>query len=319
MKSIWITFLFIYSNNLLFGQDTQAVLLQAKHKSVIYQVALKGEVAKVFRIGSFYNHHTAYRRFTISKIDTLFKQSEEVYTNQNKKIIIESNKIYLLVASTHRKPRNEKLVLDTIKSTDEYHQLLNNAYFMDAYFKLYKELETIYPFANLDDLKIWSKWDKIQYKTTIHTQFKDSLNKQLRVFQDSIITQQENCVKLQQYIINHITSIDYEVLKDSVAKLPKDYHSSFKYFDEVVVEVAKQQPSYFFKLAKDFSEYDDFIFMRVENDKQLVQKLKATESNPEIKKKFVKHLKTSKRMKYWGVGSYVIGYGLLGWLIISLF
>lgn len=315
MRCVWLLTLLMMSSSFLFGQDENTQILQAKGKYGKYYVVLEAEIAKVYSLGTHYHPKAGFLGYSIRSLDTLSSVSDGTYTHKYSKIVTENGKIYLLLEHTHQKNKSEKLVLETKQTIEEYHQNLNNAYYLDSFFNLYKELGMVYPLSHLDDFVIWKDWEKIQNKTREHTQFKGFIDKQLRIAKDSIIKEQENYERLNNYIIENLDKVDYTVLKDSIALLPKDYKSSFKYFDSVVMEVAKQKPNYFFKLAEDFPKSEDFIFMRVDNDKNLIQKLKATEANAEIKNRFVKHCKLTNRMKYLDKFSYLGSAALLVLLI----
>jgi tetrahydromethanopterin S-methyltransferase subunit G len=122
---------------------------------------------------------------------------------------------------------------------------------------------------------------------------------------------------LTNSLIQNIKTIDYNFLKDSLTRLPAEFRSTSWYYGTVINEVSKQRPEYFFRLAEDFPNNRNVIFMAAEDNKQVIQSLKAVENHTDIKKEFFKERKFGKMMPYKIIGTYAIVIGLITLLIVS--
>jgi ATP-dependent RNA circularization protein (DNA/RNA ligase family) len=129
---------------------------------------------------------------------------------------------------------------------------LNNAYYLDHYFKMAHELNRSYPLNYHSFRNGFYSWEHIQNKEKDYRQFREIANVLLKGIKDSISLIQDNHVATTNYLIQNMNTVNYSTLKDSLTKLPPDYKSKSWYYGTVINEVAKQQPAYFFKLAEDF-------------------------------------------------------------------
>ncbi|MCU0444443.1 MAG: hypothetical protein MUE85_05945 [Microscillaceae bacterium] len=316
MKAIQLIIFLILTASLGFGQDNNTIYLKTNYKRVLYYAELKANEAVVYTLfQQYHNPHTGLRGYSMHQIDTLIKQSNKTFIGKQLSISLENNQYYLSIKSFNNSGKTKKLELETIKNMDEYRHNLNNAYYLNSYFKMYNELNKTYPLCSLNSSNAKRDWDNIPNKYIEHLQFKRLIDSQLSNIKDSIIAQQNNYVKITDYLINNIKTIEYSALKDSIAKLPTDYHNSFRYYETVIKEVAQHQPKYFFRIVEDFPKDEDFIFMVVDNDKPLIQQLNAVEGHNETKQRLKKFIRFGKRMNYMGIASYILVGGLLGWWI----
>ncbi len=294
------------------GQDSLSkTFFQTNSKAHLYYVDLKYSAAYVYEIGSYLDK--AGTGYSIRNTDTLTRQPANNYVGKATKLINENNKSYLI---TELK-KTKTFLLDPVKNLEVVNSNLNNAYYLDNYFKMSDELNKTYPLNHHSFRNGFSTWEKLLNKEVDYLQFREFAIKQLKEIKDSIGYLQERYTKLTNYVIQNAGTIAYDTLKDSLMKLPADYRSLSGYYGTIINVVAKQRPGYFFKLAEDFPNNRGLIFSAVEDNKEVVQGLKYVDGHNEIKKELFKDRSFGRTMPYRILGTYIIIGGLLTWLILS--
>lgn len=279
------TIIIILLLNYLFasGQDNGGKhLFQTNSKTHLYYVDLSNTDGKVYTMGGYLDK--AGEGYSLRSTDTLFRQTDGTYTGNNIQIATESNKLYLVTESK----KTKKFLLETVESLNAANHNLNNAYYLDHYFKMSDELNKMYPLNHHSFRNGFYAWEALPNKDIDYLQFRDFANKRLKEIQDSISKIQDSYVALSNYIIQNIKTLHYDVLRDSLTKLPAEYKSLSWYYGTVINEVARQRPEYFFKLAEDFPANRHLIFFAPENNKDVIAGLRAVEGHDEIKKAFFK-------------------------------
>lgn len=312
MKQTIITTLFLLCYLFSAAQDAvPKTLFQTNNKMHLYYVHTNNSAAYVFEIGSYFDK--AGTGYSIRNIDTLIKQSAGNYIGKTTKLIYENNKSFLEIELM----KTKKFLLGTVKNLEVANRNLNNAYYLDNYFKMSEELNKTYTLNHHSFRNGFSAWKELPDKELDYLKFKEFAKKRLREIKDSISYLQDSRIKLTNSIIKNAKTVDYNTLKDSLMKLPAEFISLSGYYSKVINEVAKQKPEYFFKLAEDFPNNRILIFNSVEDDKEVVKGLKAIEGHNEIKKEFLKDKKMGKTMPYRIIGTYAAIGGLITWLILS--
>jgi len=303
---------FLFNLSIVHGQsDKGRVLLETKSKSHLYYIELSNSYGKVYEMGRYLDK--AGSGYSIRKTDTLVRQPDGVYLGNYNKVIEDNKRVYLIAQNK----KTKTFILDTPANVTNVHTNLNNAYYLDNFFSMCDELNKTYPLNHYSFRNGFYTWKELQNKESDHFQFETFANTRLKNIKDSISYKQNQYVALTNSLIQNIKTIDYNFLKDSLAKLPADFRSTSWYYGTVINEVSKQKPEYFFGLAEDFPNNRDVIFMAVEDNKQVIQNLKKVETHREIKKEFFKDRKFEKMMPYKIVGTYTIVIGLITLLIAT--
>ncbi|MEP7142319.1 MAG: hypothetical protein ABI707_05595 [Ferruginibacter sp.] len=312
MKQILTTILLLLSQLLSPGQNNATgTLFQTNSKTRLFYVDFKNSQAHVYEIGRYLDK--AGTGNSIKSVDTLIQQSNEIYIGKHSKIIEENKKFYLV--KEFNKTKNFRIEL--VKDVEMANNNLNNAYYLDNYFKMSDELNKTYPLNHHSFRNGFYTWKELDNREEDYLMFREFARKRLKKIKDSISNLQDNCVSKTNYIIQNIKAFEYNTLKDSLVKLPAEFSSVSYYYSSVINEVAKQRPEYFFRLAEDFPKNRSLIFMAVEDNKEVVNGLSAVEGHNEIKKEFFKDRRFGKSMPYGIIGTYAVIGGLLAWLILS--
>lgn len=312
MKYVITTILLLFYYLLTLGQGSMnRTFFQTNSKKHLYYVDLNNSAANVYQMGSYFDK--AGTGYSIRKTDTLIKQPDGTYLGKTTKIIRDNNKFYLVTENK----KTKKFNIDTVKTLSVVNNNLNNAYYLDNYFKISDELNKSYPLNHHTFRNGFYTWKELQNKEIDYLQFREFANKWLKEKKDSIIILQDSHVAQTNYIIQNIKTFDYKTLRDSLTKLPAEYRNLSWYYGTVINEVAKQRPDYFFRLAEDFPNNRSIIFIAVEDNKEVIQGLRDVQGHNEIKEEFFKDRRFGKTMPYRILGIYAVIVGLLTWLIVS--
>lgn len=257
-------------------------LLSTNSKAHFYYVNMNDAIAYVYQMGGYLDK--AGTGFSIQSTDTLNRNPDGTYSGNKTKISLEENKLYIIV----EQKKTRKFLLDSVKNSSVANYNLNNGYYLDHYFKMTDELNELYPLNHHSFRNAFGSWKEVPNQNLDYLLFRDFADQRLKEIKDSISIRQEEYTKLTNYIIQNLSKIDYNTLKDSLTKLPADYKYLSWYYGTVIGEVAKQQPEYFFKLAEDFPANQDLIFFAAEANKDAYPGLKAVSGHDEVKKSFFK-------------------------------
>jgi hypothetical protein len=308
MAAIFLLLLFLSASG---QENADSVLFQTQGKMRPHYVDLRGTGGKVYSMGRYLDK--AGSGYSIAATDTLIIHEDGSYSGNKTKVVKENNKLYLIITGK----KTSKFLLNTVKDPDLSNYNLNNAYYLDHYFKMCEELNKLYPLNHNSFRNGFWMWKEIPNKNMDYLVFRNFADKRLKEIKDSISEVQNRYVRLTNYITGNLQTPDYHLLKDSLTKLPAEYKSSSWYYGTVVNEIAKQRPEYFFRLAEDFPDNQNLIFGSIENSKQVIQGLKAVEGYGDAKKAFFKDRRFGRTMPYKIIATYAIVGGLIALLIAS--
>lgn len=318
MKFILTAAIFLLKFSFVSGQiSNEEIFFETKSKIHSYYVQLNNSDAHVFEMGSYLDK--AGSGPAIRSKDTLTKQpdgSNVLYAGKRAKIIIENEKLYLLIQTTPNK-KVSKYILDTVGNTELVHTNLNNAYYLGNFFAMCDDLNKTYPLNHYSFRNGFYSWKGLNNKNIKHSDFTAITDIKLKAIKDSIAELQNQYTSLTNTLIQNIKTIDYNSLKDGLTKLPAEDRSTSQYFDTVIEEISIYRPEFFFKLAEDFPDKRHAIFWAVEDDKQVIKNLKAVEGHAEIKKKFFKERKFHKSAPYMAIIPYAALIGLVTLLVVT--
>jgi hypothetical protein len=286
-------------------------LLQTNSKMHLYYVELGNFAATVYTMGSHLDK--AGTGYSIRKTDTLTRQPDGSYAGSTSRITRENNRLYLV---TELK-KTKKHSIDTVTSLAVFNNNLNNAYYLDSYFRMSRELNKAYPLYSHSFRDGYRTWKDIQNKELDYLQFREFADDHIKNIRDSISRLQEKHTALTNYLIQNISTLEYNTLKDSLAKLPPEYAYQSSYYRTVMNAAATQKPEYFFRLAEEFPAHRRLIFSSVENDKEVLSRMKAVEGHDKIKKEFFRERKFEKSIPYKVIGAYAALAGLITLLIVA--
>jgi hypothetical protein len=285
--------------------------LQTGSKTHLYYVDMDDSAAIVYDMGKYLDK--AGTGYSIKKTDTLSRQPDGSYSGYTSKIIRENNRLYLV--RVDRKDR--KFGIDTVPFSTVFHTNLNNAYYLDSYFRMSRDLNNAYPLYHHSFRNGFHAWKELPNKELDYVQFREFVIRHIRNIRDSISQVQVSRTALANYIIKNMGTLEYNALKDSLAKLPPEYAGQSRYYSAVINAAATQRPEYFFRLAEDFPASRSLVFSSVENNKEVFGRMKTVQGHDEIKKELFKERKFEKSMPYLAIGAYAALGGLITLLIVS--
>lgn len=277
-----------------------------------YYVDLGEMDALVFEVRMF--SHGPEIGYSIKRIDTLARHFDGSYIGGMTKIMRKKDAFILIRESGKKK----KMSLVNVENSSSANTQLNNAYYLDRYLVMSKEINYIYPLWNAS----WSRfgeWQKLNNKEINHKAFREFTDERITFMKDSIVEAQNRYTTLMNYLVQNAATMDYISLKDSLEKLPVDYSSS--YFQKVVREVAKKKPEFFFQLAEDsvFKRQSDIFDSIGSREKEVLAKLKLVEGHNKIKKAFFKDIKFRRSMPFVAVGLTLVECAAIVCLVVVIF
>jgi hypothetical protein len=84
----------------------------------------------------------------------------------------------------------------------------------------------------------------------------------------------------------------------------------------VIIELAKQRPEYFFKLAESYPLHKSMIFASVQDDKEAMEALRSYEPDVPTRKELFKLVKYEKTIPYRVIGTYAVVFGIITFLLV---
>lgn len=276
---------------------TQYLETSGKHQPY-FIIELNGANPIVYKMGGYLDK--AGTGSSVLNTDTLVKQGTRTYTGKNCEFITGNGQQYLVV--------NEKKIkrykVDVVSDVAKIYTTLNNAWYLDHYFALSKELNKTYPLNGFEFRRGFSSWKEMPDRAAAPAVFRQVADAKLQYIKDSVSSINNRYVLLTSHLLQSITAIDYAVLKDSLTVLPATFRYYSWYFGTVVNACSKQRPEYYFRLAEDLPQNRDVIFMAADDTKETVTGLKAVSGHDGIKKIFLKDRRFDKSMKYKIIGLY---------------
>jgi hypothetical protein len=302
-----MTILTLFVSFQISGQNV--AFFKTTGKKNLHYLEFSKDNVKVYKMGSYLD--VAGSGSAILLTDTLILIKENEFKGKQYSLF-KNETLYTLLTDNGKKyeavPEN-----DLSKVNSE----LNNAYCLKSYFDLSDKLNNEFPLFHYTFRNGYYAWEKQPNKTISHTKYIEQTDKEIAIIYDSISKNQINFTITTNFITANAGPISYSILKDSISTLPIDYRPQSGYFDKSVYQMAKANPEYFYKLLQDFSTSKNFIYFAVDQDKELVKKLKQVQGYDDLKKEFLKDYKFGKTMPYRIIGTYAIIAGLLTWLIIA--
>jgi hypothetical protein len=207
--------------------------------------------------------------------------------------------------------KTAKYPIDFTKNNAIINKNLNNACIFDNYTKMCRDLETRYPFSNPWHNDVFSIWESVDQKDQNYLKFRPIAAQIIAEVKDSLSKIQDEYSSTYNFIKSNLPQIEYTTLRESLQKIPVGY---IGYNKQTIIEIARKQPTYYFRLAEDLPEQRYYIFSAIEREEGLHKGLKAVEGHDAIKKKFFKEVKFTKSLVLRVIAPYALFGGLILWL-----
>ena len=289
--------------------NSEKLLLESKRKTPLFYVEIHDSRALVFTMGSYMD--VAGSGYSLLGVDTLANQGNGIYEGATKKVAIKNGSYSL---TTH----NGKARQFSLKKPSDVEKInvnRNNAYYLDAFFALATRLNEEYKMSHYSFRGGFNSWQTLSNKNIDYAEFRKFTDNRLAEIEDSIRKAQAGHIFVTHKLIHEMPSIEYDSLKQNIFKLPTAWNSSSRYFGKALNELSKQRPELYFRMAEDFPEHRQLIFASVEDNKHVIETLKAVEGYSEVKKQFFKERRFNKSMPYKLVATTAVTIGLIVYLI----
>lgn len=274
--TIFTATFFILFNS--FGQNK--VFYKTAKKQNFHYVELNNSFAIVYKMGFYLDK--AGTGSAILKVDTLIKNSEHDFKGNSYALIKQSDNIYLQT--------NNSKKIDLVSEPDlsKVNTKLNNAYCLKSYFDLSEKLNKEFPLYHYSFRNGYYAWNKLTQRSIGHNEFIVLTDNEIKIIYDSISNKQKQLTNAASFIKENAGKIEYSVLKDSLSKLPVEYCPQSCYFSKSVYQIAKADPNNFYRILEDFPANKTIIYFAVDEDKELVKRLKQVQGYDKLKKEFSK-------------------------------
>jgi hypothetical protein len=213
--------------------------------------------------------------------------------------------------------RNKTLALYPITDTNQVNTTLNHAYWLDHFVAMSKAINDAFPLYHYSFRGGFGRWESLGNKTMHPTHFSLYADRIIKGIQDSVVNIQSSYAATTDYLIQHLATMDYPALKDSLLKLPDNLYEHGRYLTQVANALAINRPEQYFQLAEDLPAKQSIIFDAV-YDKALVKKLKAYPTHSPAKKAFIKRKKSDRNSLIGSLAAGIAGAALLGYSIYVL-
>jgi hypothetical protein len=261
-------------------------------------------------MGRHYDH--AGDGYAIRAIDSLSKMPDGLYRSKSMMVTTDGNELVIT-----RSRKTSTMTITAVEDSRVAFRNLNNGFYLDHYFAMSDEVNKLYPLNHHSFRNGYYTWDSLENKDIDYQQFRNFALQHIGSIRDSIKTINDQYVALTNYLVENLPTMQYDVLRDSIMKLPTGFKPYSKYFGKIVTQVALLKPDYFLRLAEEDPANRDFIFREVMDDDETAESLKRVDGRSEIKKEFFNQRKESKTFPYRVFGMYAIFIGLLALLIAS--
>lgn len=213
--------------------------------------------------------------------------------------------------------RTKTLSLYLVTDTNQANSTLNNAYWLDHFSAMSKAINDAFPLYHYSFREGFNRWKLLGNKTMHPPHFSLYADRIIKGIQDSVVNIQTPYAAITNYLIQHLATMDYPALKDSLLKLPDNLYEHGRYFTQVANALAINRPEQYFQLAEDLPAKQSIIFDAA-NDKGLVKKLKAYPTNSPAKKAFIKHKKSDRNSLIGSLAAGAAGAALMVYSIYAL-
>lgn len=295
----------VYSQN-----GAAPTYLEFKSKRRLYYVELSDSHSRVYAMGSHFD--IAGSGFALRHIDTLIRQTDGNYSGSSNDVVTGGEKIWLVV----KRDNPKRFLLSKPSDRSEVIYNLNNAYCLDAYIALTVRLNQQYPMQHTSFRGAFSAWKNFEGKELGYEDFKRIFDARLHAIEDSMHRVHDNYTSIMNRLIENLPKDSYDSLKAGLRQLPAVWGNNTAYFGRVVNEVSKQKPQFYFLLATDFPSSRDIIFASAEDRREVIERLRVTEGDKEVKREFFKDRRFNKSMPYKAVGLTVGVIAMVTYLIV---
>jgi hypothetical protein len=317
MKKILFIFLFLINLNIVQGQhDSGKTVLTSIGKNRVFYIELNEQSGTVYQLGRWVDPAgSAYSITNTVTIENATGKGGLLFNGKNIAIRRLQNNLYII--STTRKGRIKMTEIDTVSNEHPVNEKINNAYWWTNFLKMDDSLNKRFTSYHYSFRNGFGLWNSFKNKEIPFQEFRVYADNKLKEIRDSIVTAHTPYVALADETVNTISTINYSLLKENVAKFATDDASARGYLYKIVNSVCINRPELFFKLADDMPEKRQKLFDVVDG-KASVSQLKAIETDSPSKKEFFKQKKSDKRMTIGMIGAAVAGAALLAFSLIVL-
>ncbi|MEO8404275.1 MAG: hypothetical protein ABI480_06760 [Chitinophagaceae bacterium] len=317
MKKVLFIFLFLINLNIVQGQyDSDRTILTSIDKKRTFYIDLNEQSGTVYQLGRWID--PAGSAWSIIHTDTIESATGKGgLLFSGKKTAIRKLEGKLYVMSVTHKGRVKMTRIDTIGNTHPVTAKINNAYWWTNFLKMSDSLNARFTSFHYTFRYGFGLWNSFHNKEIPFREFRIYADNKLKQIRDSIATVHTPYDALTNETVNTISTIDYSLLKENVAKLATDDLSKRGYLFKIINSICINRPELFFKLADDMPDKRQNLFYAVDG-KTSINNLKAVETSSPSKKEFFRQKKIDRRMTIGMIGAAVAGAALLAFSMIVL-
>ena len=259
MKYLFLIPLLFIDAAVVFSQNNTVVFLGTNDKRHLYFITLNDTSGAVYEIGTYAQKESHSWGYQVISMDTLTRQPEGGYRGAHSHIIEKKHTAWLITNTGNKKSRKYRLNIEA--NVQRWYTMLNNAWYLHHFVATCQELKQQYPMCKCNMEDAFSTWEQLDHTGAIPSQFQITVHEKLQRVKDSLQLIQDTTtgLSLTNYLLRNISTIDYNSLKDSLSKFYPHVNEHRPFYVEVIIETAKQQPEFIFKLAKDLPEYRNEI------------------------------------------------------------
>jgi hypothetical protein len=280
-----LVFITVYAQN-----DSGNSFFTSTGKQYLFYIDKQEDSATVFRLG--YMLDKAGSGYYINFTDSMTRQAGGDgynYTGKKTRLENEKDKLYLVFQDVF-KHQAKRVELKTIAADKKIYTTINNGYWWRSFISLTEDLNTKFAWNHYSFRNGFPLWDSFVNKESHYKDFILFTDEKIRKLRDSITAAETVRTGITHNIIDNISTIPYEALKESLSKLPYVYDGS-AYFRTVIEAVCINRPEVFFRLAEELPDLKTPMFSVAGFNRKAVKKLKATETTSPLKKEFFKRKK----------------------------
>ncbi len=309
MKNLLPILALLCSQNIKAQDPAEATQLVYHNQKFSWFVQAGTDTAIMHEIG----HSRSFRGggLRILSEDTLFRQPDGNFTGR--KTRLRRNGGWELITQNGKKYSYK--LLQPAGPIDK--SQLNSAWYNSRQVSLCQKLSARFPQwrCNAEVLHIWGQ---LPGEALEHTGFRDLAEKQLRNIEDSVINVEERKDRITRYIGEHIRTMEFSAVTDSLYYLQHDKPWRNHHFRTAIDSIAMHQPAYFYRLAEALPEQRSNIFYEGAEMKKALPGLQAVEGHDAMKTEFLKDRKSQRKLPYVAIASATAGMALLVLAVVSL-
>lgn len=286
---------------------TFAQLFRTHGYKHLHYADLRGDTGKVYAMGSF--SHGPLVIPTINRMDTVYRQPDGSYQGIQSHISQEKD-TWMLIG------KDRKSRLQTVSAQD-MNDHLNEAYLYQQFNAMDIRLRKTFPLHATPFTGAFSYWKALPAATKEmdHALFHVRTDTSIQQLEDSTTTIQQEQARRTDYILQHLKTMDYSALKDSIRFLSSLDPFDIGYYEAIVTAIAMQQPTWYLQLAEDNPQQRKALFEQVVRKRSAVKMIRQVQGHDAVKKELQRARSTRQwRMVYSFslLGASLIGLGYLG-------